>query len=167
MKWGIWGEEICRDTATFWISEFIDSDVDRLKVQLCTQLRTPTMRRWRRSFWRLFLHTKCHRYDVVEILMYVDTNGPWYTWEMWWGIALKVFWGAKTQKFNENLTRKPVVQILKLCYWVIPFHSTWQCLGFKRDSAMFGDFTSWRCQGFYCNCPDVWAVATNPTHVLW
>ena len=55
--------------ATFWISEFIDSDVDRWKVQLCTQLRTPTMRRWRRSFWRLFLHMKCHRYDVVGILI--------------------------------------------------------------------------------------------------
>lgn len=49
------------------------------------------------------------------------------------GYCTKSFW-SKTQKFNENLTRKPVVQILKLCYWVIPFHSTWQCLGFKRDS---------------------------------
>lgn len=166
MKWGIWGEEICSDMATFWISEFIDSDVDGWKVQLCTQLRTPTMRQWRRSFWRLFLHMKCHRYDVVEILMYVDTNGPWYTWEMWWGIALKVF-GPRL---------KNSMRIWQGNLWCKSWSSA---TGWYRSTlpgsvlvsnvirAMFGDFKSWRCQGFYCNCPDVWAVATNPTHVLW
>ena len=114
----VWSEayEAKKSAATqqpFWIFGF--RDVDRWKVQPCIQLRTPTMRPWRRSFWSLCLHMKCHRYDIVEVLIYAKTV-----------CCMLIQWTML------HVTRKPVVQILKLCYWEIPFRSTWQCPGFKR-----------------------------------
>ncbi len=116
----VWSEayEAKKSAATqqpFWIFGF--RDVDRWKVQPCIQLRTPTMRPWRRSFWSLCLHTKCHRYDIVI-----------YSWGF--NLCEDSMLYDTMDHATRDLTRKPVVQILKLC-WEIPFHSTWQC-GFKR-----------------------------------
>ena len=95
------------------------------------------------------------------MLIQMDHDTRERLWWVYMGIALKVFWGAKTQKFNENLTRKPVVQILKLCllgdtvplYLAVSwFHVIRRCLATLRvEDAK--DFT--------VNCPDVRSVATN------
>ena len=137
MKWGIWGEENLQGHGKpFWISEFIDSDVDRLKVQLCTQLRTPNNAAVAKVLLEAF-----SAYEVPQIWCSWDIDVCWYkmdhdTHERCGGYCTKSFLVQDSKNSMRIWQGKPVVQILKLCYWVIPFHSTWQCLGFQT---WFGD----------------------------